>query len=269
VFEFIDGIRDVASQLNVFVLYIFIFFVGMYVFWRGCAETYKNRSSVFDMFIFSGIFGLILGRILYILLEWENFTSYIWYWLPYEKYGDKIYLFRLLPWRFFSIWDGGLVIFGMFLGLVLFFTFYALVIKGWRWKHMYFPVYFSSIVMLGISLLFAGFVNEISDWLINGSLLIGSTVIASLMYMFIEKIVKDQSKEKYVIGYVGLFITWLSSAYIGYIYLSSELSLLENISVGIFLIWSLVMGVYFLIDLRKARVEIERLSTVRSVGGVR
>ena len=102
----------------------------------------KNRSSVFDIFLISSSLSLLVGRIVYIVLEWKTFSSYIWYWLPYEKYGDKIYLFRLLPWRFISIWDGGLDILGLFISLLLLLTLYSLVVKKWRWKQMFFQYIF-------------------------------------------------------------------------------------------------------------------------------
>ena len=41
--------------------------------------------------------------------------------------------------------------------------------------------------------------------------------------------------------------------------------MIESILVGIFLIWSLVMGIVFVSDLRRARVRIQSVSTVRSV----
>lgn len=259
-------IKGYIEQINPFIVYLMLFLVGMYAFWRGCTESRKNRSSVFDIFFISSFLSLIVGRIVYIILEWESFSSYIWYWLPYEKYGDKIYLFRLLPWRFLSVWDGGLVILGIFLSLLLFLTFFVLVAKKWRWKHMFFPIYFSATAMLGVSFIYTGITSGFYEWIYKGLILITILFVFFLLFKFIVRVVKNLSQEKYILGYLGVLIVLISSGYIVYLYLSSELSFFEDILVGIFLIWTLVMSVFFIIDLRKARVSIESVSNVRSIG---
>lgn len=263
--EYIFKAQEFVRWLHPLVVFFVIFFLGMYVFWRGCTESRKNRSSVFDMFLISGFLSAIIGRVVYIFLQWDFFSSFIWYWLPYEKYGEKVYLFRLLPWRFFSIWDGGIVILAMFVFLLLSMTFYTLVIKKWRWKHMYFPIYFSSTTMLGLSFIYTGITNSFVGWIYKGLVLIVVLGVFFLLSRFIIRVVKDFHLEKYILGYVGLGIVLISSIYISYLYLVDELTLTEDILVGIFLIWSVVMGIYFVLDLRKARVSISSVSTVRSV----
>ena len=263
--EWIINIRDILSSINPLVFLIIIYIFGLYVFWRGCAESRKNRSSVFDMFIISGFLSGVVGRISYIILEWDSFTSYIWYWLPYEKYGDSVFLFRLLPWRFFGIWDGGLLIFSMFVSILIFMTIYALVIKKWRWKHMFFPVYFSATTMLGLSFIVTGFLGDITEWIYKGVILMFFVGIFFVLYKFIYSVIKDPLREKYLFGYIGLVMVWLSSIYICYMYLVDNLTLFEDIGVGVFALWSLSLGILFLLDLRKADVTIETRSSIRSV----
>ncbi len=264
-FDWLETVRTFVSGIHPLILLIIVFFFGLYVFWRGCAESRKNRSSVFDMFLISGIFSSIVGRVSYVIIEWEQFSSYIWYWIPYEKYGDKIYLFRLLPWRFLSIWDGGLVILCMFVAILLSMTFYTLVIKKWRWKHMFFPIYFSATTMLGVAFVLTGFVGDFNEWIYKGLILIALIAIFYLLFRFITFVVKDTLKEKYSFGYLGLLLVWISSGYIAYIYLSDDFSIIEDICVILFVLWSIIMGLSFLFDLRKARVSIQTRSTVRSV----
>lgn len=266
--EYIVILRDFLAGINPIFILSVIYLLGLYVFWRSTAESRKNRSSVFDMFVFTGFLSVLVGRVMYIVVAWQEFANYIWYWLPYEKYGDKIFLFRLLPWRFFSIWDGQLIILAMFVSLILTGTFFAVVIKKWRWKHMFFPIYFSATTMLGFSFLFTGFVENVSDWIFKGLILIGILALFFAIYNFLTTILNTLLSKKLLIGYIGLFIVWLSTAYIGYIYMTSNLTMIENITVVIFLIWSLISGILFIIDLRKASVSIERLSNVRSVGQV-
>lgn len=260
--------REFLQSTNIGIIYAIIFVIGLYIYWRGLAETHKNRSGIFDSFLLGGLFGLVVSRIAYIIIEWENFTSFIWYWLPYEKYGENIYLFRLLPWKFVNVFDGGLVIFGLFIGLILFLTFYTLVLRDWRWKHVYFPIYLSSVSMLSLSLLFTGFVNEINAWVIKGGILFATVIGFFVAYFVLKGIFKNIKREKYALSYGSLLLTWLSSAYIGYIYINSEISMMEQVMVGVFVLWSVVMGVFFIQDLRKASVSIESISSVRSVNTV-
>jgi hypothetical protein len=261
----ISILRSFFVNTNFAFIFILIYIIGLFIFWRVSVDTHKNRSSVFDLFILSGFSGLFLSRILYIIIEWERFSSFIWYWLPYEKYGDNIYLFRLLPWRFINIADGGLIILGLFLGLIFFATFYSLVIKKWGWKDMFFQIYISGVSMLSMSLLFTGFVSDVSGWFSKGLILLIFVSLFLVIFFFSRKIFKNPIRAKYQFGYIGLLITWISTLYIGYIYLSSEISVIEQLLVGLFLLWSFVMGIIYIIDLRKPEVRIESISSVRSI----
>lgn len=264
--QIFSQIKEYIQGINPFIIYIILFFFGLYVFWKGCIETRKNRSSVFDIYLLSGFLSVIIGRVVYIILAWDTaFSSFIWYWLPYEKYGDNIYLFRLLPWRFFSIWDGGLIILAVFVSMILSLTFFSLVIKKWKWEDMFFPTFFSSTVILALSFIYTGIVSGFNTWAYRGIALIAILGVFFFLYRFISKIVKDSSRERYVFGYLGVLIVLVSSIYILSLYLSQELTILENVFVGIFLVWSLTMSFFFISDLRKARVKIQSVSTVRSV----
>jgi hypothetical protein len=217
------------------------------------------------MFLLSGLVSTIVGRVMYIIVEWDRFSSFIWYWLPYENYAGKIYLFRLLPWRFFSIWDGGLIIVSMFVAIILSMTLYTLVIKKWKWKHMFFPIYFSSTAMLGLSFVATGIVGDFSEWIYRGVTLLLFLVVSFVLFKIIKRAVSKPLREKYLISYTGLLTVWLSSIYIGYIYLADELSIYEDIAVFLFLIWSFGMGILFLVDLRRPNVRIETRSSIRSI----
>lgn len=263
--QLLDYVRSLLSSVNSILALSFIFLLGMYVFWRGSVETRKNRSSVFDMFLISGLFSVIVGRIMYIVLEWDKFSSYIWYWLPYEKYGNTVFLFRLLPWRFFSIWDGGLVIFSMFLSILVFMTFYSFVIKKWNWSDMFLPVYFSATTMLSLSFVLTGFVGGFNDWIYKGLILLLFIGIFLVLYKFIYSVVKNSVDKKHVFGYIGTIVVWISSIYISYIYFADELSVIEDIEVILFDLWSLISGLLFIRDIQKPNVTIKTVSSVRSV----
>ena len=119
--------------------------------------------------------------------------------------------------------------------------------------------------MLGTSFVYLGISSGFTAWIYKGIVLIAVLAIFFLLFKFIYKIVKNPLYEKYILGYVGLIIVILSAIYIVYLYLSSELSFLEDILTGIFLVWTLVMSVFFLSDLRKAKVNIKSVSSIRSV----
>ncbi len=130
---------------------------------------------------------------------------------------------------------------------------------------MFFPIYFSSTTMLGLSYIYTGVTSGFNTWIYRGVVLIIIMGLFFLIFKFIYKIVKNPTYEKYILGYVGTLIVLLSSVYIVYLYLSDELSIIEDVLVGIFMVWSLVMSYFFISDLRKARVSIKSVSTVRSV----
>lgn len=264
--KFFSQIKEYIQGINPFIIYVVLFFFGLYIFWKLCIETRKNRSSVFDIYIFSALISILVGRITYIILAWDTaFSSFIWYWLPYEKYGENIYLFRLLPWRFFSIWDGGLIILAVFVSMLLSLTFFSLVVKKWKWEDMFFPIFLSSIGILAFSFIYTGIVSGFNAWIYRGAVLIVILGLFSFLHKIVPRIVKDPLREKYVFGYVGVSLVIVSSLYILFLYFSQELTILENVLVGIFLVWSLTMSFFFLSDFKKAKVQIQSVSTVRSV----
>ena len=99
----ISTIVNIIREVNPFVGLLIIFFLGMYLFWKESSRSRKNNSSVFDAFILSILLGIVIGRAMFVILNWTEFSQYIWYWLPYERYGNEIFMFRLLPWRFLRI----------------------------------------------------------------------------------------------------------------------------------------------------------------------
>lgn len=130
---------------------------------------------------------------------------------------------------------------------------------------MFFPIYFSATTMLGLSFVMTGVVGDFNEWIVKGGILLLFLVVFFVIFKFLYKVIKDPLKEKYMIGYVGLLIVWVSSVYITYIYLNDDLSIYEDIATFLFAVWSVVMGIFFLMDLRRPNVRIETRSTIRSV----
>jgi prolipoprotein diacylglyceryltransferase len=226
-------------------------------------ETRKNRSSIFDIFILSILGGLILSRIIYIVSNWSQY-NYIWYWLPYERYGDEIDWFRLLPWRFFNIFDGGLDIFVMFVGFLLSANFWSSAVKKWDWNHTFPTIFFAGDTMLGLSFLLMGLSNETPLWIYEGLLLLITPIVSLIAIGYVNRIEKPQ-KEKKIYLLVNLISILVTTVGIGYVYLQGQINIYERVTVIIFLIWAGLGLIYFLRDLKKNNnIVIEKVSSVRS-----
>lgn len=227
-------------------------------------ETRKNRSSVFDLFLVSVFLGLLLSRAIYVFENWNSFSGYIWYWSPYERYGSDIYWLRLLPWRFFNIFDGGLNILVMFVGFLLSGNIWSSLVKKWQWSHMFPTIYFTGESMLAISFLLLGLSNANTTWIYEGLALLAFPIISIALIRYVNKIEKP-IKEKRIYMVVNSIEILLSSILIAYIYISGGISIYDKVTVIVLLVWIFFGLMFFLKDLRKANVVIEKISSVRTI----
>ena len=264
--EIFLSLLDFVSSIPVGIVLLLIFLFGMYVFWRGCIETGKDRSSTFDVYLFSLISGIIVGRIGYIISNMNEFSGYIWYWSPYEKYGDVVYIFRLLPWRFLRIWDGGIVVFVMFVGFLIAASILVTFTKKWRWRQMYFVIFFSDLLMLSLSFLF------ISSTASDLNLFLTSVIlfVCAISFFIISLVVSRKKKIKWrkrknIIGYTGASIILLVCIYLSFKFLAKEVSSVETISIYALDIWVVLSTLLFTADMKRKRVNIEKIS---SIGGI-
>ncbi len=264
--EIFSSLLDFVSSIPVGIVLLLIFLSGMYVFWRGCIETDKDRSSTFDVYLFSLISGIIAGRIGYIISNMNEFSGYIWYWSPYEKYGDVVYIFRLLPWRFLRIWDGGIVVFVMFVGFLIAASILVTFTKKWRWRQMYFVIFFSDLLMLSLSFLF------ISSTASDLNLFLTSVIlfVCAISFFIISLVVSRKKKIKWrkrknIIGYTGASIILAVCIYLSFKFLAKEVSSVETISIYALDIWVVLSTLLFTADMKRKRVNIEKIS---SIGGI-
>jgi hypothetical protein len=263
----LDKFQEILTSVNPFFLLLTVLLIGMYVFWRGCSETRKDISSIFDIFIISLFSGLLLGRISYIISNWTRFASSVWYWLPYEKYGDEIYLFRVLPWRFFRVWDWGIDILTMFVGFLLVASLWVLFVKKWKWSHMFTTIFFTAQIMLAISFLLLGGVSRNEQWILQGIVMVLLPSVLFFLRNSVKRIMIGK-KEVRVLAILDVIFIMLSLIYISYTYLTVEVSDIEKGGVITFVVWTVLGIVFYLYDLRKDNVTIERVSSVRVVSPV-
>ncbi len=261
----LNWIYQLFSTFSPSVLFLCVVFFGMFVCWRGAMETRKDRSSTFDLFIVSIFLGFLVGRIVYVLSNYQDFAGYIWYWLPYEKYGDQVFWFRLLPWRFLNIFDGGLNILAMFVVYLLSASFWSSRVKKWRWGQMFPTIYFSGETMLAFSFILLGLNGANGTWVLQGGLLLIFPIISIFFINFVNRIQKP-ILEKRIYLLVNVILSCLSASIVGYIYVSGGLDIYEQISMYLFFAWTFFGVILFVRDLRKANVVIEKVSSVREIG---
>lgn len=262
----INSVKGFISTLNPFLGLILIFLLGLFVFWKESSRSRKNNSSVFDIFFISVIIGILVGRLVYVVSNWSSeYSSLPWYWLPYERYGDDVYLFRLLPWKLLKIWDGQLDILFTFLGIILMQTVSVLFLKKWKWGDLFPPIYLSNWVMMGLSYFFVGIQSGNNLWLKQGWIILIPFVVFIILQAIIHKVYLGSKKEEvsrilYILfAVVALFV-------IGYVYISLSLTTLTTIGFVILSIWYVAGIIAYIISSRKeGNVTIKTVSSVRQV----
>ncbi len=262
----INSVKGFISTLNPFLGLILIFLLGLFVFWKESSRSRKNNSSVFDIFFISVIIGILVGRLVYVISNWSSeYSSLPWYWLPYERYGDDVYLFRLLPWKLLKIWDGQLDILFTFLGIILMQTVSVLFLKKWKWGDLFPPIYLSNWVMMGLSYFFVGIQSGNNLWLKQGWIILIPFIVFIITQAIILKVYLGSKKEEvsrilYILfAIVALFV-------IGYVYISLSLTTLTTIGFVILSIWYVAGIIAYIISSRKeGNVTIKTVSSVRQV----
>lgn len=263
--NFLLEILDFISKIPVWLILLVIFVIGMYVFWRGCMETGKDRSSVFDMYMLSLLSGVSIGRLGYILSNISEFAGFIWYWSPYEKYGDTIYLFRLLPWRFFRVWDGGIMILSFFVGFLLFATILTVFFKKWRWRQMFFTIYFSALLMLAFSFLYTAAAASSIEILKIALILFFAVILFFIGSLVVTRKNIKWTKRKNTVAHLGNVIIILTTIYINYKFLSSGISIAEKVSIYTLDFWTVLAMFLFISDMKRKKVDIEKVSSVQNI----
>lgn len=261
----VNWIYQIFSTLSPSILFLCVVLVGMFVCWRGAMETRKDRSSTFDLFVVSIFLGFVVGRVIYIISNFNDFSGYIWYWLPYEKYGDQVYWFRLLPWRFINIFDGGLNILAMFVVYLLSASFWSSKVKKWRWSQMFPTIYFSGETMLALSFVLLGLNSANSNWVLQGFILLVFPIISILMINFVNRVQKPLL-EKRIYLLANAILACISGSIVGYIYNLGDINIYERIAMYIFFAWTFFSVIFFVKDLKQANVVIEKVSSVREIG---
>lgn len=95
-------------------------FIVLYLVWRVFISTWgrlaelgitHSYSSVtfFDKIFNSGMYGLLLSRIVWMVMNRSVYADVPWGLLPYSRSATEFIWFTLFPWRFFRLTEGVLL----------------------------------------------------------------------------------------------------------------------------------------------------------------
>ncbi len=262
--QIIEKVEFFFEQIPPVILFFLVIVIGMYKFWQGCLVTRKENNSIYDMFFFSSLMGLIIGRITYIISNWEEFNQYIWYWLPYEKYGDQTFFFRLLPWRFLRVWDWEINLIVMFVGFVVFATIWTLAVKKWQWSHMYTPIFTTATTMISLSFLLIGLYVDKTEWIMQGVIILVPVLILAIA----ERVIRDKiigRKEMRILAITEITLLAIPVGYLVYSYLMMDATMFEKVSIVILLVWFVFGSFVYIAETNKANVTIEKVSSLGTI----
>lgn len=263
----VSQLRSIILQLGFLPIVLFSTLISLFVYWKSSRASGKNQNSIFDGYLFSSILMVIWGRITYVLTNPVDYEGLIWSWIPYEKYSDGLYVFRLLPWRWFRVWDGEFLFTGLFIGFILGATFFTLAYKRWRWREMMGTIVFTASIYLGILLILSGFAIE-DPKIFNQGLVM---LIISYSYVIISNFfvrtfkLRNPKLSEYIGYYTTFFFSIIVSFYIPSSLLASEITAWDRNNLLIFCGFSVISHIIFIIDVFRKNVKIKTEYRTRSV----
>jgi hypothetical protein len=259
--QFLEIIINVINQIGFWPLFIVGLLLSLFLFWKE-SYSHKDRNSVFDMWVLTILFSMFWARLSFIISNWEFFESLPWALAPYERYGEQIYFFRLLPWRFFDLRDGGFLFTSIFSAYILFAFLYNIFVKRWRWREMFIPVILSAEILLVFVLIVYGALAGFPD-IVLGGFFIGGVILGFLVIiMFLRWMLKKNHFVEILpglINFVVMIFILISFALITRLFLSYDISPIDRINIIIMNVTGFVVAFYFIF------VEKRRKNTKESV----
>jgi hypothetical protein len=254
--RFLEIIISWINTIGFLPLFLVGLLLSLFLFWKE-SHAHKNRNSLFDMWFLSILVAMFWGRLAFIISNWELFESLPWAIAPYERYGESIFFFRLLPWKFFDLRDGGFLFTGIFAAYVLFAFLYNIFVKKWKWREMFFPVIISAEVLLAFILIVYGALAGFGD------VVIGGLVIAAIIALFLAiiTILRWRLRKSYhievingIIHFLVILFIIVSFTIITRLFFSYEISLVDKINVVVMNVTGLIVTLYFvLIERRRVK----------------
>lgn len=132
IIQFVSSLSSYVTLPIQLVYFGLVAVIGVYVFWLNARKKVGQSRQVFDVVITAVVFACILSRLLVIFTRPDLFQSARWFWLPYERIDDVVYVMQTFPWLFLKISVGGVLIDGFFFGLLVgLFGMSGIVRIGW------------------------------------------------------------------------------------------------------------------------------------------
>ncbi|MBN1618554.1 hypothetical protein JW887_04430 [Candidatus Dojkabacteria bacterium] len=187
------------------IVYWLVFFIAVtFIMWKSFIEESRKLkapddvlSSDFDRFIsfklfdflFISIFiSLFFARFLYIFYNPDRFSEVRWFYLPYEKINEEVYWMASFPWLFFRFTDGGFLLEGVFLGLLIS-SFLSSRVLGYTMavlhKSIEYKVSFASFFIL----IYGAIIFKNETYFISGISLILLMTVIGLTRNFVNKMI--------------------------------------------------------------------------------
>ncbi len=262
--DLIDNYIKIGLEfLGPILPFVLIIVVASYVFWSDAKVTGKDRNSVFDMYIIAILFMIIWGRIMFILANIEDFTNLPWSISPYERYSDGIFFFRLLPWKYFNIWNGGVLelqLFPMFVSYVIFSSIYSFVVKRWRWREMMGAIMSSSTVAFSLILIISGIFSEYYEVYRYGlGLFIIIFITQSISYIMYNLFQRNREKSHRIYFMWTLISTISIIGYLLMFTISIPLADTDMWHMYAYLIWGGISLVIYIFDMNR---KVENIKTI-------
>lgn len=228
-----------------------VYILSLILFWYESKHVHKDSNSVFDQWFLATFIMMIWGRVAYVINNWAEFSNWYWFYIPYEKYGDQIYLFRAMPWKLFQFWDGGFLFIPMFLCYLVVSYLFVVYFKRWRWREMMIAVLGSANFMLALTLILYGiFINNESIRSYGVYILI--LVCGYLVIVGILKFLYRAKKEVFVkVGQLVIVLFTLGDIWlISYIFLSRGITDIDTYHVYGFVVFASFMLMAYIYDVR-------------------
>ncbi|GAB4161442.1 MAG: hypothetical protein Fur003_4810 [Candidatus Dojkabacteria bacterium] len=233
-------------------LLVVIAILSMYLFWNEARKLEKPANNIFDEWWISLIVTVVWGRVAYIVGNWSLFADSFWQWAPYERYGDQVYLFRAMPWRVLTVWDGGFLFSGMLFAFLLINLFIVIRLKHWRLREMYVPIILTQSFMLGAVFFVYGSILQLTKVTYYGLYMVAGVALFKLIYMILKKILKYRfsllTKGGMVLTLIYTFLmTWLISAS----FFTAKLTVVDTLHVYGYIGLILITAIMYLFDINK------------------
>lgn len=231
---------------------VVILLIALYIYWLLGKKYLKDSNSLFDLWFLTGAFSFLVSRIAYIVENWSEYGESAWFYLPYERYGDDIYLFRLMPWSLFNVFDGGFHPVAAFVTFVFIFFLLSQFYKRWNWKEMYKTISTPVFLILSFSLIAIDFLNESTVNMLAVYALAAINILYLVLLRFGNYVLRNKTMTRERFDEILFVVILLSSIVLTILLL---LSYVDSWVDGLFLVFYVISSLIMIVNYYVERVQ--------------